>query len=264
VDRSAYESFIKNERDHFWWIGRRAIFFDVLRRRVGPLGDDARVLDLGCGVGGMLEPLAEFGRVAGTDTDRASLRLCRERGFTRVLEAVGPALPFADGSVGLVTAFDVLEHIEAEAETLAECLRVLEPGGALFLSGPSYQILYTHQDAAVEHKRRYTVPGLERKLVAAGFEIEFASYVNCLLFPAILPVVLGKKLSEAISPPDPSDSRLNSEIALPRLANRLFARVFSFERHLLRRARLPFGHSLIAMARKPGRPRATRRDEAAA
>jgi len=251
VDRSAYESFIKNDRAHFWWVGRRAIFFDVLRDRLGPRPEGARVLDLGCGVGGMLDGLAEFGQVIGTDTDRESLHFCRERGFPRLLEAVGPALPFATGSLNLVTAFDVLEHIPEETETLAECLRVLEPGGTLFLSGPSYQILYTHQDAAVQHQRRYTVPGLTSKLRAAGFEIEMASYINCLLFPAILPVVLGKKLGERISPPDPDDSRLNSEIAMPGAANAFFARVFSFERHLLRRFRLPFGHSLVAMARKP-------------
>lgn len=251
MDRSAYESFIKNERDHFWWVGRRAIFFDVLRQRLGPRPDHALVLDLGCGVGGMLEGLREFGHVIGTDTDLESLHFCHERGFPRVLEAVGQALPFANDTLDLVTAFDVLEHIEQEAETLAECRRVLRPGGTLFLSGPSYQMLYTHQDAAVEHKRRYTVPGLTRKLRAAGFEIVMASYINCLLFPAILPVVLGKKISEAISPPDPSDSRLNSEIAMPGLVNAAFASVFSFERHLLRRFRLPFGHSLVAMARKP-------------
>lgn len=251
MEPAGYESFIRDERDHFWFVGRRAIFEDVLRHRVPPLGPEARVADLGCGVGGMLEILARHGAPIGMDVGTDILGLCRERGFSTVFVGRGHRLPLSSASLDLVTLFDVLEHVREERETLDECMRVLKPGGWLMLSGPSYQFLYTHQDKVVDHQRRYTLPELRRKLGEAGFAIVSASYINFLLFPAILPLLLARKLRERIAPPREGESRLNTEIRIPGSLNRLCARIFSSERLLLRRASFPFGHSLIVLARKP-------------
>jgi SAM-dependent methyltransferase len=254
VEAAAYETFARNERDHFWFVGRRAIFFDQIRRHVGDLGDDSVVLDLGCGVGGMLAPMAEFGAVRGMDIDPGSLHFCRERGFPEVFKGFGDHLPIADESLDLIGAFDVLEHIPEEAETIAECYRALKPGGWFFLSGPAYQFLYTHQDKMVHHQRRYTVGDLKRKFRAAGFEIEKASYINFFLFPLIFASLMVKKVQERLNPPSDEETRFNTDVALPGWLNSLFTRVFSAERHVLRFVSVPVGHSVILMARKPEAP----------
>jgi SAM-dependent methyltransferase len=251
MDAAAYESFAKNERDHFWFIGRRAIFFDVIRRHTRDLPRDAQIFDMGCGVGGMLGPLSDFGRVAGMDIDRGSLDYCRRRGFHNVFNARGHRLPIKSGTLDLIGAFDVLEHIPEEAETIAECYRLLKPGGRLFLSGPAYQFLYTHQDKMVHHQRRYTVGDLKRKFRRAGFEIEKASYINFFLFPLIFAALMVKKVRERLSPPSAAETRFNTEVPLPGPLNAFFAFVFSSERFILRALSMPFGHSLIVLARKP-------------
>src|SRR5436189_264414 len=74
--------------------------------------------------------------------------------------------------------------------TLREIHRMLKPGGILIASGPAYQFLYAQQDRITHHVRRYTLGEMQAKARAAGFEVRQASYINFLLFPAILPIVL--------------------------------------------------------------------------
>lgn len=252
MDTKAYETFARNEKNHFWFRGRRAVFFDLIRRHALPqMPSNAVCFDLGCGVGGMLERLSKMGRGIGMDIDPDSLAYCKKRGFPDVFEGRGHQLPLQSNSIDLIGAFDVLEHIPEEAETIAECFRILKPGGYLFLSGPAYQFLYTHQDKMVHHQRRYTTGDLKSKFRNAGFDIVRASYVNFLLFPLILPAVLWKKLKECISPPSEEETRFNTDVYLPEIINRFFGWLFSCERFILRCVSAPTGHSLVLLVRKP-------------
>lgn len=104
-----------------------------------------RVLDAGCGGGGMPLSLAEeAGQVVGIDPINrfgdAGVRLGHERG-TRNLQfalADGMALPFADGAFDLVLSHAVIEHVADAALYLRECARVLAPGGRVYLSTSPY------------------------------------------------------------------------------------------------------------------------------
>src|SRR5690606_29412511 len=104
-----------------------------------------RVLDAGCGGGGMPLSLAEHADVVvGIDPiDRfgqAGVVLGRERGLTNLLfaQADGMALPFAEGSFDLVLSHAVIEHVPDASRYLRECRRVLAPGGRMYLSTAPY------------------------------------------------------------------------------------------------------------------------------
>ena len=104
-----------------------------------------RVLDAGCGGGGMPLSLAEEARsVVGIDPiDRfgdAGVRLARERGAGNLHFALadGMALPFADGAFDLVLSHAVIEHVADAPLYLRECARVLAPGGRVYLSTAPY------------------------------------------------------------------------------------------------------------------------------
>ena len=252
MEAVAYRQFRDLERVHWWFRGRRAIFEELLRRRILPATGKTgvRSLDLGCGVGGNMIMLAEIGDPIGIDVEIEALRMCHDRGFRAILQADGQRLPFADGQFAVVTALDAIEHIPDDAAAFRECARVLKPGGFLLLSGPAYQFLYTHQDAVVHHCRRYTLTRVRDLARKAGLRIDHASYINFLLFPAIFLAILGIKLAQWIRPPAPDDHRSNASIRFPRWLNEVLARVFSFERHIVPRFQLPFGHSLIMVARK--------------
>ncbi len=103
----------------------------------------ARALDVGCQCGALAVALAEAGAdVTGVDVSEPLLdgARARARGYgvpARFVRAEGEALPFADASFDLVTLVDVIEHVADAARTVAECARVLRPGGTLFLKGPN-------------------------------------------------------------------------------------------------------------------------------
>lgn len=245
MEHTAEEQFIELEQSHFWFIGRRRIFMHLLARELDGAARP-RILDVGCGAGGMLEPLSHFGEVTGVDTSEELVALCHERGFEDVKLASGYELPFPSGSFELLTLFDVIEHVADDIRALRECHRVLAPNGCLFISTPAYQFLYANNDRVAHHERRYTVREVRRKLLAAGFTPTKLTYFNTLLFPAILPAVLAKKAIERFS--DPGDTTNLSHLPPPRV-NRALAATMSSERRLLARFNVPFGHSIIAIAR---------------
>jgi SAM-dependent methyltransferase len=91
------------------------------------------VLELGCGTGLVLEPLADLASTAtGIDISHGMLVKAQARNL-QVAQADATALPFADGTFDCVVSFKVLAHIEDIRGTVAECARVIRPGGHLVL-----------------------------------------------------------------------------------------------------------------------------------
>ena len=115
-------------------------FLDQAGARMG-----GRVLDAGCGGGGMPLSFAEEADfVVGIDlVDRfgeAGVTLAAERRATnlRFLQADGQALPFPDGSFDWVFSHAVIEHVADAPRYLRECARVLRPAGTMYLSTAPY------------------------------------------------------------------------------------------------------------------------------
>jgi 2-polyprenyl-6-hydroxyphenyl methylase/3-demethylubiquinone-9 3-methyltransferase len=93
----------------------------------------AVLVDLACGGGLMAPHVAALGyRHVGVDIGVRGLHLSREHGVTPVVGSV-LAVPLADGSADVVLAGEILEHVEDDVAVLAECARLLRPGGTLVL-----------------------------------------------------------------------------------------------------------------------------------
>ncbi|HJY74997.1 MAG TPA: class I SAM-dependent methyltransferase [Burkholderiales bacterium] len=111
-----------------------------------PWLEGKRVLDLGCFTGGRGVAWAERYGVAqllGVDVAEPYIVAANEFAASRGVAAEfrlarGERLPFADASLDAVLSFDVMEHVQDVAQTLAECRRVLRRGGCLFVVFPSY------------------------------------------------------------------------------------------------------------------------------
>lgn len=254
MEPAAFQQFAELEEHHWWFIGRRRLYPEllaaVLERDLGRPPTGLAIADVGCGVGGFLAPLQRFGTVLGLELDEAANAWCRDRGFLRTAVARSESLPLPDASQDLLCLWDVLEHTPDDLVTLREALRALRPGGHLAVSVPAYPWLYSNNDRVARHFRRYTRTVLRRRLAEAGFELRKASYVNVLLAPAIVPAVLLIKLKERLlSRPD--DATTNLSWQLPRPVHATLAGLFASERWLLRRVDAPFGHSLMAVARRP-------------
>lgn len=250
MEPKAYRQFLELERTHWWFRGRRTVYLGLLEHHLR--GErPGRILDLGCGLGGFLEGLAGLGqRVFPSDISLESLVHCSQRGFRDGVRASGYTLPFADDSFDLVCMFDAIEHIPDDARAMGQVARVLRPGGRVFVSVPAYQFLYANNDRIAQHQRRYTRASLRRVFEGAGLAVERNTHANVLLFPLILPTVLGIKLVEALFPRKLDLEHTNLSWTMPRPLHAALHAAFAAELPFSRRFDWPVGHSIAAIARK--------------
>jgi len=239
MDPAAYRLVHGLEAKHWFFVGRRRIIASLLSGL--PRG---RILDIGCGTGSTLQVLEGFGVAIGVDCSAQAVGFARGRGAFRLCQAFANRLPFADGSVDLVAALDLVEHLEDDCSAMLEFRRVLKVGGCLLLSAPAFGLLWSDFDRLSGHYRRYSRQGLRELVEGAGFAIGRLSYFDTVLFPAIWAIrsvrnALGRWL------------RFRSDLELsPMPLNGVLAALFGSEAILLRLQDLPFGASLVCVARK--------------
>jgi SAM-dependent methyltransferase len=230
------------EQSHWWYIGRRRIIASFVEQICSDVKDRRpRILDVGCGTGANLLLLSKYGDAEGVDISEDALRFCRERGLEKVKLGAGEELPYESGTFDLVTAFDVVEHMDDELVGLGEMRRVLRPGGKVLLFVPTFMFLWGLQDEVSNHRRRYRLPELRQRLDEAGFEVERTTYANITFF---VPIYLVRKLMRLTGIRTATENSIN----VP-LFNGLFGRVLGSESAMLRYLNLPFGVSGLAVAK---------------
>jgi SAM-dependent methyltransferase len=245
LEPAEYEYMFRLEDAFWWYVGMRricaALLADALTCKTG-----LQVLDAGAGTGGSLQLLERYGQVSAFDFAAEATRMFLQRRRGRVCQASIDAIPFRDNTFDLVTSFEVLCQLsEDQARTaLLELRRVLRPGGLLVLRLPAFQALYGPHDVAVHTRHRYSAPEVERELQESGFARVRTTYANTLLFPA----ALARRLLARFVTPAKGDSDVRP---VPGPLNALLTAILSTEAPIVRRLRLPFGLSVIALAAKP-------------
>ena len=227
----------------YWWYRARA---DLLRVVMEPhLGAAGRLLDVGSADGPSVGWLRGRGDRIALDLDPRGLAPGDVCGSVT-------ELPFADDTFDVVSAFDVVEHCADEAAALSEISRTLVPGGRLLMSVPAYEWAWTHHDVLNHHQRRYTRPRAVAAVRAAGFEVVRATYAFTGTFPFFAADRLRTRLRERRRPAP----RLEDDVVAP--LPEVSAPVESIllggsrlDRWLLARRDLPFGSSVLVVARKP-------------
>jgi len=243
MDPALYPRMAAVEDTHWWFCGRRAICDRMLDRIAFP--PDAAILELGCGTGGNFPMLARRGRLYAMDTDEAALCFAASRQVAKLVRGALPQeLPFAASRFDLVVMTDVLEHLDDERGSLCAVRTSLKPQGRMLITVPALSWMWSEHDASHHHRRRYRATELRRLLDDCGFAIDYLSYYNFLLFPAIAGVRLFHRLRTA-----GPGANGRHDLAMPsRFVNALLLGLFSCERFALGPFRLPIGVSLIAVA----------------
>jgi SAM-dependent methyltransferase len=238
-----YPILFRVEQSHWWHIGRRKIiasFVEDICRRV--TDRRPRILDVGCGTGANLLMLSKFGDAEGVDVSEDALAFCRERGLENVKLGAAEQLPYDDGTFDLVTALDVVEHLDDDLAGLREMRRVLRPGGRVLLFVPTFMFLWGLQDDVSHHRRRYRMPELGRVLEQAGFEVERSTYANITFF---MPILAMRKLMRLTGIKAESENNINVSAL-----NGVLARMLGAESEILKYVNIPFGVSGLCVARK--------------
>lgn len=234
------------EERHWWHRGMREISAALLgdRLRAPGLG----VLDAGCGTGGFLRWIvgrSDCRRAAGLDLSEEAVELARLRVPNAELHVASVSrIPFEDAGFDLAVFNDVLQHVLEDDvwASVAELRRVLRPGGTLLVRTNGAR----HERRERTDWRAYDRNALVKTLRAGGFECERVSYVNVI--PSLAGAVRGNV------PRAPT----RTTHGIPRPAGKVSVAVgltlLRLESMALRvpRLRLPYGHTLIAVASAPG------------
>ena len=125
MEEFVYQQLYELEDTHWWFRGRRAVLWALLRRAGVPNGP--RLLDAGCGTGRNLLEFGSLGDARGVDSAPEAIEFCRRRGVQGASEERLEALSFDDGSFDLSLATDVLEHLEDDRAVMRELRRVAAP-----------------------------------------------------------------------------------------------------------------------------------------
>lgn len=196
----------------------------------------------------MLTYLASYGKADGIDIDEEAVGYCRERGLVDVSVGEAEVLPFADGTFDLVTSLDVIEHIDDDVGALREMWRVLRPGGHVLLTVPAHRFMWGDQDEINMHKRRYVAGEIRDRLNLSGFDVVRLSYMNAFMFFPIAAIRLLSRLDRLARPRTSATSDFRYPAPPP--VNFLLALLFGAEAPIVRHVNIPFGVSIVALARK--------------
>lgn len=232
------------EDSHWWFAGRRAILFELLRGQIPP-GQGHLLAEIGCGTGGNLKFLGAHYAVMGADLSEVALSYARQRVdcplyFGDHVACFAPFWPEIDA----VLLLDVLEHVADDRDFLRRIASSMRPGAILLLTVPANPLLWSQHDHILGHLRRYTRRGLRHLWQELPLKEHFLSPFNTLLFP---PIAAYRSLGFGKFAAGKSDL---SPVFPP--LNRLLTALFAAERHWLRHAPLPFGCSLCAVLEKVG------------
>ena len=233
------------EDRHWWFEGRRRVIRSVLNKHLLPRAN-RRILDVGCGSGGMFPLLSEFGEVAGAEYSPDMRARAQAKFPGKRIERCELPNDIPSGTFDLVTAFDVIEHVDDAIGSLRTMKERLPFDGQIVVTVPAFQFLWSHHDDVNFHKRRYGRMQLVSHLSSAGLKVTFASYFNSLLFPAVAAVrVLEKLVPSRFAP---KNEATIDETREP--VNSVLTQVFGSESLAVGRTSLPFGVSLIAVAQR--------------
>ncbi len=239
MDRAYTAVHIEEDRHHWYFGGRLAVLLAALERALPP--KPCRLVELGCGTGNVLQALGRFGHAVGVETAPELRAVGAAAGLDIRPGTLPDDIPVPDEWADAVLLLDVIEHVDDDVAALRAARRLARPGGVVMVSVPAYAWLWSGHDVALGHRRRYTASRLRVALAAAGLHVEHVGYFNTVLFPAIAAVRLAKRLGGG------EGHDLHRP---PAIVNRALTALFALERHVVLRPGLPFGSSVLAVARR--------------
>lgn len=228
------------DTSHWWHLGMRSAAVALLDGRL-----HGSLLDAGCGTGGFLAwaaALGTFTRLCGIDLSPEAIELAREAVPGAELHAAPlDRIPFGDAEFDLAVSLDVLQHVHEDAldASLRELRRVVKPGGAL--------LVRTNGDRQARRERddwrAYDPQTLAADLRRAGFAVRRTTYANALF--SLAGAARGRR------PHAPTESSCGVPDPETGAKSAIGSRVLGLEAALLRRGvRLPYGHTLFALAER--------------
>lgn len=208
------------------------------------------VLDVGGGNGAVARYLESIGfRCVLVEPGVDGVKNAKKRGVRDIVWAKFSELKATTPLRMEVGLFDVVEHIEDDVAFMKSLAERISPDSSVALTVPAYQSLWSDRDVEAGHYRRYTLKQMQDMLDRAGFQVIYGTYFFVLLAPLMFLVqriksILGKKLSAESTPQIQAQHRSQHRVL------NILRIGFWFERQLLKLFPMPFGASILVVARR--------------
>ncbi len=238
-----YQAMFKLENEHWWFLAKRMFVNSFLNNHNLLSKNGLKILDLGCGTGGMTNFLKKFGQVTGVEQNKKAIDCCRKNNV-QVIKASIEKIPIKELKFDLITIFDVLYHKNVnESLVLREVQRLLKNNGYLLLTDCALPLFWSVHDEQMMAKKRFTKRELEYMLKKNNFSIIKSSYIYFVTFPFFILQRFFLKFSKIQS---------RSVISkLPNLLNAFLLFLVEIEAFLLHYIKTwPIGSSIIILAKK--------------
>ena len=243
MNKVEYATMAEREMTYWWHLGRLRIIQTYVAR-IKLRKKSFKILNIGCGTGGTIDMLESFGTTDNVDISDDAINFMKKKGYKRITKVKDIKLPFKDKSYDMVGAFDVLEHIDKQVEALKEWKRVIKDDGAILITVPAYQWLWSDHDVSLHHKRRYTT----RRLIEAGEKVGLKLDKKSYAIVFSLPLVIGFRfLNKALGRKSDSETLY---VNVPNWVNSLFSNLLYGEAKFHKYVSFPAGTSVIAILRK--------------
>jgi len=229
----------------YWWHRGKVFLIQNLIEKYFPQNKDLKILEVGCGTGGLTKHLTNYGDVTGFDISEDAVSYCKSSGLTNIfvqdLNVFDPK-PY-ENTYDLVLALDVLEHIQDDVGAMKKISVILKKDGLFFINVPAHKFLWSEHDEALEHKRRYHSLELLKKLYDSNYEVLNKSHFVFVVSPIIILYRFWGNLFGKSAYPK------TSYVILPKKINNFMVKILELETHVMKKISLPFGVTLNAIAR---------------
>jgi len=243
MEVNEYRNIFLQEKQYWLYVGIRKLTIETINK-IFSGKSNLKVLDAGCGTGGLIDELQRNFACYGIDISDEALKFCKVRDLNNIINASVEKIPFANNTFDIIVSIDVLYHLLVADDTaaLSELFRVLNENGILILNLAAYEFLRSGHDDVVHTRQRYVRKELEAKVKQAGFTITKLTYRNTVFFPLVCVIRVINKLIN-----NQSESDLK---ALPGWLNRILINILTIENKILNLINLPFGLSIFCVAQK--------------
>ncbi len=237
------------EEDSFWFKHRN----DCIIHLVKKYSPNRIFFDIGGGNGFVSQGLERAGiKTVLVEPGREGTENAKKRGLKFIIRSTLEDANFKKSSIPTLGLFDVLEHIKEEKDFLKKIHAYIEDNGLLYLTVPSYNLLWSKEDTMGGHYRRYTRKELHSKLREAGFETIYSTYIFSILpIPIYLFRTVPSKLGFSPNAIEYENHKKVHKAPKSNLISGLMNKVWAYELNNINKNKsINFGGSCLLVARK--------------
>ena len=243
-----YDRLYHIEENSFWYRHRNNCIIEIIKQ----YSPQSLIYDIGGGNGYVASGLEKAGlKTVLIEPGQTGVLNAKKRGLTNIVCSTLEDINLKEGTLDAIGIFDVLEHIKEDGSFLTLLNKYLKPGGMLYITVPAFKFLWSKEDEAAGHYRRYTLKLLENILKKTGFETQYSTYIFSIL---PIPVFFFRTVTSLFGiSKNPNDlkNQQHAHEAKKGVINNLLEQTWKWELNKIRnRKKINMGGSCLVAARK--------------